>query len=612
MKATNLTSLLFALILVMSCSKQDELTDEVFRLKNSDLRELSNSLIEDNRFIVVFKENVAVPAITAESIGKSFGLVVGHVYQQVLKGFSAFIPAEVLDELRNHPMIDYIEKDIILQANSQTVPTGAKRICTEMNPIAALDGTDEDINVDVAVLDTGIDKDHPELDVEGGVRFFYNWFSDSNYDDDNGHGTHVAGIIGARDNSTGVVGVAPHCHLYAVKVLNSKGSGYMSDIIKGLEWVKERAGTIEVINMSLGGKGFSTAYRTAIANCVKAGIVVVVAAGNESSDVYGVDGVFGTEDDLIPAAYPEAATISSLADSDGKAGGAGPATSFGSDDSFASFSNFSRSIPDEIRFVDSPGLAIDLILPGVDILSTYKNGTYTTMSGTSMASPHAAGLAALYIAKNGRAYNVDGVYAIRQALINAGKAQASSEGLARQNDPDGYPENLGWAATESTPANNPAPVANFSYTANDLTVTFTDLSTDNGTLSQSWNFGDGSVSSAKNPVHAYAAAGTYNISLTVTDNGGLTDTETKTISVTAPPQDNIVLKAKTSTFLRVFSRVNLSWTPSGTVGNVYRNGTKIATGVTGSYSDFLSSRGTYRYQVQNNSGIWSNIATVTY
>jgi PKD repeat protein len=363
--------------------------------------------------------------------------------------------------------------------------------------------------------------------------------------------------------------------------------------------------------MSLGGEGLSTAYQTAIANCVKAGIVVVVAAGNESCDVYGADGVFGTEDDIIPAAYPEAAAISALADSDGKPGGAGASTTSGSDDSFASFSNFSRSIPDEIKYVDSPGLAIDLMLPGTDILSTYKNGKYTTMSGTSMASPHAAGLVALYIAKNGRAYDADGVYAIRQALINAGKAQISGEGLSLQNDPDNNPENLGWAATEATPV-NPAPAADFSYVANNLTVTFTDLSTDNGTLSWKWDFGDGYTSSTKSPVHTYTAGGNYSVSLTVTDDGGLTDTETKTISVTAPATENLVLKTTTTKYFGIFARVSLSWTPSTAVVNIYRNGTKIASSVSSSYSDFLRNTGTYKYQIQSSSGTWSNIATVKY
>ena len=354
-----------------------------------------------------------------------------------------------------------------MYASEQTIPTGVRRIATDKNATADIDGVDEGMNVDAAVIDTGIDKEHPELNVVGGVRFYLGMLTDSKYDDDHGHGSHVAGIIAARDNGSGVVGVAPGARLYAVKVLNSRGSGYLSDIIKGLDWVRARASDIEVINMSLGGQGSSSAYRTAIQNCVAAGIVVVVAAGNESMDVFGPDGRFGTSDDVIPASYPEAATISAMADSDGQPGGTGPATSYGPDDSFATFSNFSRSVAPG-NPVSSPGFAIDLILPGVNIYSCYKDMNYATMSGTSMASPHAAGLAALYIVEHGRAYNATGVYAIRQALINAGKAQNSGEGLYTQNDPDPNPENLGWAGTGTPPVNQP-PVADFIYSSNGLT-----------------------------------------------------------------------------------------------------------------------------------------------
>lgn len=117
-----------------------------------------------------------------------------------------------------------------------------------------------EVNVDTTVIDTGIDKEHTELNIAGGVRFYLGFFTDSKYDDDNGHGSYVSGIIAARDNGDGVVGVSPGARLWAVKVLNLKGSGYLSDINKGIDWVRARAGTIEVINMSLGGTGLTSAY----------------------------------------------------------------------------------------------------------------------------------------------------------------------------------------------------------------------------------------------------------------------------------------------------------------------------------------------------------------
>jgi len=132
-----------------------------------------------------------------------------------------------------------------------------------------------------------------------------------------------------------------------------------------------------------------------------------------------------------------------MADSDGQPGGTGGPTSYGDDDSFASLSNFSNSVIAD-NPVNSTGAAIDLLAPGVSIYSTYKNGGYATMSGTSTASPHAAGLAALYIAENGRATDANGVYAIRQALIDSGITQDDPRGLTTLNDPDSNWENIGY------------------------------------------------------------------------------------------------------------------------------------------------------------------------
>ena len=159
--------------------------------------------------------------------------------------------------------------------------------------------------------------------------------------------------------------------------------------------------------------------------------------------MYGNDGIFGNEDDSIPAAYPEVAAISALADYDGKPGG----------DSYAGFSNYSNSVVAG-NPVDSPGLAIDLLMPGVSVYSTVPGG-YGTKSGTSMASPHAAGLAALYIAVNGRANDADGVYAIRQALIDGGVAQDGPCGIDGDPDPDGNLENIGWAGPDGCSTTEP-------------------------------------------------------------------------------------------------------------------------------------------------------------
>jgi len=347
---------------------------------------------------------------------RATGGALGHVYTDALKGFSIQVPpGMVMANLRARPGIVHVEPDIVVSTCDIMVPTGVNRIDAEGVLGAGIDCS----GIGIAIIDTGIDVDHPDLHVLGGVRFYNGGLSDNRYDDDNGHGTHVAGIAAA--NGTTIVGVAPGAKLYAVKVLSANGSGYMSDIIKGVDWVKVNADTlgIDVANMSLGGKGYSPALYTALKNC--SDVVFAVAAGNDKMDVYGRDGRYLTNDDFIPAAYggefAHVYTISALADSDGRPGGLGPATSYGKDDSFASFSNFSRAG------------AIAYILPGVSIRSTYPGGGLATMSGTSMASPHFAGLLALGLAGGDV----------------TSYAQNSPSGLINGGDPDGQYEPLAYA-----------------------------------------------------------------------------------------------------------------------------------------------------------------------
>jgi subtilisin family serine protease len=232
------------------------------------------------------------------------------------------------------------------------------------------------VDVDIAVIDTGIDVHHPDLNVVGGV----NCSTGTSYDDANGHGTHVAGIAAAQDNGIGVVGVAPGARLWAVRVLDASGSGGWSSVICGIDWVTAHASEIEVANMSLAGPGTQGscddgALREAICKSVESGVTYVVAAGNSSVDVAG----------QVPASFPEVITVSALADYDGLSGGVGKVTceAEGNDDTLAGFSNY--------------GAGVDLIAPGVCITSTWKGGGYNTVSGTSMASPHVTGAAALYL-----------------------------------------------------------------------------------------------------------------------------------------------------------------------------------------------------------------------
>jgi subtilisin family serine protease len=360
--------------------------------------------------IVVLKSGAEPDAVA--SYARQHDAQIRHVYRSVLNGFAAKMSDAAAAALRERGDVAYIEADAAVSAFSQTVPAGITRICAPQHPYFH-SATD----VDIAIIDTGIEATHPDLNYFTGVDF-----TGEGLFDGHGHGTHVAGITAALDNDIGVVGVAPGARLWAVKVLDSSGSGSFSNVIAGLDYVAQHASEIEVANMSLGGSGYLQSMRDAVMGCVSHGVVIVVAAGNSSLDVYGGDEVLGTSDDTIPAAFPECLTVSAMADTDGQPGALGSGTSYGGDDQFASFSNHSMDavVGDPVT---SWGAAIDLAAPGVNVLSTYKGGTYATLSGTSMAAPHVTGSVALYIAEHGRALDAAGVYAIRQAMIDAAQPQ---------------------------------------------------------------------------------------------------------------------------------------------------------------------------------------------
>ena len=376
------------------------------------------------RFIVVLKDDVPSPDNASLDMAARNTFIRGHVYRNALKGFSASLTQENLSALIKDPRVKFIEPDLVVHAAAQTIPTGVNRIDADLSPTARINGVDERVNIDIAVIDTGVSRYHPDLNFYRGITISGAGKSGGN--DDNGHGSHVAGTAAAKDNGTGVAGVAPGARLWSVKVLNRSGSGTISGVIAGIDYVTQHSNEIDVANMSLGTTGKSSALRAAIQKSAAKGVVYVVSAGNSAKDVYGDDGIFDTSDDFIPAAYPEVITVSAIADSDGQSGTLGGPTGWGSDDTFAGFSNY--------------GARIDLAAPGVAILSTWKGTGYNTISGTSMAAPHVTGTAALYIAINGKPTDMSGVEAVRQGLIIRGMPQTGLDGF--NGDPDTYPEPL--------------------------------------------------------------------------------------------------------------------------------------------------------------------------
>jgi len=306
-------------------------------------------------YIVVLRDDVDNPGKAGRQIARQLGGRVGFVYQYALKGFSITASPEAVAALAKNPKVKYVAPDLERYASEQTIPTGVQRIFADTNQNIDIDDEDDfRVDVDVAVIDTGIDFEHPDLHVVGGVNCTEggqrSTTCEPGGDDYQYHGTHVAGTIGALDNDFGVVGVAPGARLYAVKVLNERGSGFSSWIIAGIDWVAANADTIEVANMSLGGPGYSEAEYDAIQGVVNVGVAFAVAAGNEDDDanLYSYS----------PAAFDNVLTVSALADFDGKPGGEGSAACREDvDDTLAEFSNW--------------GDAVDIAAPGICILSTY-------------------------------------------------------------------------------------------------------------------------------------------------------------------------------------------------------------------------------------------------
>ena len=480
------------------------------------------------RYIVVLEQVGGPPGDVAADVAQRANGRVGYIYEHALRGFSIMAPRAALRGIEHDPRVAYVEKDTPVSIVAQSMPTGVPRIFADSNVQLDIDGADDfRVDADVAVLDTGIDREHPDLNVVDGTnclqttpsgpRWARTYYCDStmNGDDDHYHGTHCAGSIGALDNDIGVVGVAPGVRLHAVKVLDSGGSGYTSGIIAGIDWVVNR-GNIEVINLSLGGSGVNTAYKNAIDNAVSSGVTVVVAAGNSDADA----------NNYSPAFVPSAITVSALADFNGQAGGGAASTCrTDQDDTLADFSNW--------------GSAVDIAAPGVCILSTFpiEQGEYGTISGTSMAAPHVAGAAAI-LASNG-----SDPATIANVLVSNGNFNWTDD------SGDGIHEPLldvssfsattvaGGGESGGGVGTNTPPTASFSYECTDLSCDFDASGSSSGDgviTSYNWDFGDGNSENTATVSHAYLEARTYKVTLTVIeDDLSDSDTDTQDVAVSS-------------------------------------------------------------------------------
>lgn len=391
------------------------------------LREVTGEKIP-NAYIVVMKNDFLSSVQSLSGKVQSEGAKVEHIFNHVLSGFAINVPNNtVLETIMQNPNVEYVQPDVKVKAFSQSLPTGVNRIDSDLSSTNSGDGSGS-VNADIAILDTGIDLNHPDLNVYKQETFVP---GTSNANDDDGHGTAVAGVAAAKDNSQGIVGVAPGARLWAIKVLDSNGMGSSSDIIKGIDYVTEHADEIDVVNLSFGAVGKNDALHNAIIRSVETGVTYTAAAGNEGIDA----------SDVFPASYPEVIAVSAIVDTDGKCGGISTiSTTAGKDDTFASFSNY--------------GPVVDLAAPGVLVKTTTIGDSYMSFSGTSAATAHVTGAVALYKSEHPDASP--------SVILNALKTLGSKQNTRCDGnghgyfsgDPDDNTEPLLYAASiSSTPDN---------------------------------------------------------------------------------------------------------------------------------------------------------------
>jgi subtilisin family serine protease len=430
--------------------------------------------------IIGFK---STPGHADKAVVRGHGGDIKYSYT-IINAIAAKLPEPAIENIQKNPRVTYVEMDGELHTLDAELDNswGVKRIGAGTVHDSGNKGT----GVKVAILDTGIDYTHSDLDAnsQGG----YNFVNEGDDPmDDNGHGTHCAGIVAAEDNEVGVVGVAPEAHLYAVKVLNSGGSGYLSDVIAGIEWSVDNG--MHVISMSL---GTDTDYPPLHEACDAASgsIVIVAAAGNDGNPPGKGDNVG------YPAGYSSVIAVAATDRSDNRA-------------------RWSSTGPD-----------VELAAPGVSVYSTVPGG-YDTKGGTSMACPHVAGTAALVIVSG-----ITGSDAVRARLQN------TADDLGATGKDNLYGCGLVDADEAVPPAPNTPPVANAggSYTGpEDVAITFDGSGSDDSDgdpLTYAWNFGDGSTGTSENPTHAYTAGGTYTVTLVVNDGKEDSEPSTTTADIT--------------------------------------------------------------------------------
>jgi serine protease len=430
----------------------------------------------------------------AAQLAAAHGGRVLHVYEHALRGFAVRMPDAAAPLLRANPLVLSVNPDVRMHAiATQTGATwGLDRSDQRALPLSGAysypDAAGQGVHV--YVIDTGINPNHAEFTGRVGASrnfvrplILLGTADPADWDDCNGHGTHVS------STSVGTTwGVAKKATIHAVRVLDCQGSGAGADILAGINWVIANHQSPAVANLSLGTlNGRSTDQETAVRNLVNANVAVAVAAGNDNANACNTS----------PAAEPAVLTVGATTSTDAR----------------ASFSNY--------------GTCLDLFAPGNSIVAAnYANNTgSTSMSGTSMASPHVAGALALARGGNGSLSSAQA----QSALV------ADTTPNVVGNPGTGSPNKLLYVANSgSPPPADAAPTAAFTFSCTGLACSFDGSSStdDHGIAAYGWTFGDSTSGTGATVDHSYAAAGTYGVTLTVTDTAGQGDTETRSVTVT--------------------------------------------------------------------------------
>ena len=426
------------------------------------------------RYIVVFREGTDAESESSR-IASALGGTVRHTYRAALRGMAIELPEAAAAALRNVPSVALVEQDQIMTASTtqSNATWGLDRIDQQALPLNATyvyDATGA--GVTAYIIDTGILLAHSEFGGRAATGFDA-ITANGTAADCNGHGTHVAGTVGGT-----TYGVAKGVSLVAVRVLDCGGSGANSGVIAGVDWVTANHDAPAVANMSLGG-GASTALDQAVANSVAAGVTYGVAAGNGNFLGWPQNAC-----NYSPARVPSAITVSATDATDTKAG----------------WANY--------------GTCVDIFAPGVSIASAWYDGATRTISGTSMATPHVAGAAALYLERNPTAAPAQ----VASALTGNATANVVKSGGSGSPNRLLYTGFIG-GGTTTPPTTSTPPIASFSYQCSGRTCRFDATATTNAT-SYSWNFGDGGTGSGVTTSHNFPPNRSYTVTLTATGSGG--------------------------------------------------------------------------------------------